>query len=173
MPETSSDAILLQRAKRLRALTGRIDLKSESEVRQSQMNARQVTFDALIKPWQITILDPAVLFTTVYTALIYGIYYSFFESFPLVYPIIYGFNLGELGLGFLAVLVGLGSAVTVYCAYLYFVANPKMAQVESVPPEDRLRPGLFATFLIPVGLFLFGGSTLSLRIFTHVANVDM
>lgn len=122
------------------------------------MTARQITFDALIKPWEINLLDPAMLFTTIYTALIYAIYYSFFESFPLVYTNIYGFNLGQTGLAFLAVLVGLVTAVTIYCAYFYYVADPKMAQAEpgSVPPEARLWPGLFATFFIPVGLFIFG-----------------
>ncbi|OCL02965.1 MFS general substrate transporter [Glonium stellatum] len=157
LPETSSDTILLQRAKRLRALTGRTDLKSESEIKQSQISARRITFNALIKPWEINILDPAMLFTTIYTALIYGIYYSFFESFPLVYQGIYGFNLGQIGLAFLAVLVGLIVAVIVYCAYFYFIADPKMAKAEpgTVPPEARLWPGLVATFAIPIGLFIF------------------
>jgi hypothetical protein len=36
-------------------------------------------FDALVKPWEINALDPAILFTTVYMGLCYGIYYSFFE----------------------------------------------------------------------------------------------
>jgi DHA1 family multidrug resistance protein-like MFS transporter len=103
LPETSSDAILLRRAKRLRELTDRSDLKSESEIRQAQMYPRQTSFNTLIKPWEINILDPAMLFTTVYTALTYGLYYSFFESFPLVYRDIYGFNLGQLGVAFRAV----------------------------------------------------------------------
>jgi DHA1 family multidrug resistance protein-like MFS transporter len=60
LPETSSDAILLRRAKRLRELTGRSDLESASEIRQAQMSSRQIAFDALIKPWEINILDPAI-----------------------------------------------------------------------------------------------------------------
>jgi DHA1 family multidrug resistance protein-like MFS transporter len=98
MPETSSDNILLRRARRLRTQTGRIDIKSESEIRQSKMSPRAITFNALIKPWEINALDPAVLFSTFYTALTYAIYYSFFESFPLVYRDMYGFTLGEQGL---------------------------------------------------------------------------
>lgn len=158
LPETSSDAILLRRAKRLRELTGRSDLKSASEIKQAQMSPRHIAFDALIKPWEINILDPAMLFTTVYTALIYGLYYSFFESFPLVYRDMYNFNLGELGLAFLALLIGLIVGVVVYCAYFYYVGDPKMAEMESVPPEARLWPGLIASFLIPIGLFIFGKS---------------
>ncbi|KIX07376.1 uncharacterized protein Z518_02029 [Rhinocladiella mackenziei CBS 650.93] len=157
LPETSSDTILLRRAQRLRALTGRTDLKAESEVRQAKMSPRAIVFNALIKPWEINILDPAVLFTTAYTALIYGIYYSFFESFPIVYGGIYGFNLGQIGLAFLAVLVGLVIAVMMYCSYFYFYADARMAGAApgSVPPEARLWPGLVATFFIPIGLFIF------------------
>jgi DHA1 family multidrug resistance protein-like MFS transporter len=144
-------------------MTGRSDLKSASEIRQAQMSPRQIAFDALIKPWEINILDPAMLFTTVYTALTYGLYYSFFESFPLVYGDIYGFNLGEIGLAFLAVLIGLIVGVVVYCAYFYYIGDPKMAKMESVPPEARLWPGLIGSFLIPVGLFIFGKSMLLYR----------
>lgn len=158
LPETSSATILRKRARRLRAITGRDDWRSQSEIDQAQLSLGPVVFDALIKPWEINAKDPAVLFSTVYTALIYGIYYSFFESFPLVYQDIYGFNLGELGLAFIAVLIGLIVAVVVYCAYFYFIGDPKMAKMEpgTVPPEARLWPGLVATFFIPVGLFIFG-----------------
>ena len=163
LPETSSDKILLHRAMRLRALTGRRDLKTESEIRKAGMSAREVASFALIKPLEINILDPAVLFSTIYTALIYGIYYSFFESFPLVYGRLYGFNLGETGLAFLSVLVGLLTAMAVYCAYLYFFAEPRFAKISasgsSIPPEARLWPGLVATFLIPIGLLIFGELT--------------
>ncbi|TVY41383.1 Cycloheximide resistance protein [Lachnellula subtilissima] len=155
LPETSADHILLCRAKRLRELTGRSNLKSESEIKQAQLSPRQVTFDALIKPFEINILDPAMLFTTLYAALTYGLYYSFFESFPLVYIDIYGFSLGELGLSFVSVLSGLFVSIALYCSYFYYIGHPRMLKMESVPPEARLWPGLIASFLIPIGLFIF------------------
>ncbi|PVH80451.1 MFS general substrate transporter [Cadophora sp. DSE1049] len=157
LPETSSDTILLHRAQRLRKLTGRTDLKSDSEIKQAAMNSRQITIDALIKPWEINILDPAVIFTTVYTALVYGIYYSFFESFPLVYVEIYHFNLGELGLAFLSVFVGLFVGCTLYCLFFIYIGDPHMAKVGfwNVPPEYRIQPSLLGTFFIPMGLFIF------------------
>lgn len=156
MPETSSENILLKRARRLRRETRRSDLKSESEIRQAKMDARRVTFNALIKPWEINALDPAVLFSTFYTALTYCIYYSFFECFPLVYEDMYNFNLGQLGLAFLSVLCGLCVAVCLLCAYFYYVQPKRLAKFDIVPPEARIWPGLFATFLIPIGLYLFG-----------------
>ena len=67
LPETSADFILLQRAKRLRKLTGRTDLVAQCEIRQQKKSRNEVLYDALIKPWEINAKDPAVLFTTIYT----------------------------------------------------------------------------------------------------------
>ncbi|KAL2844090.1 major facilitator superfamily domain-containing protein [Aspergillus pseudoustus] len=155
MPETSSDTILYRQAQRLRKRTGHTDLKAESEIRQAKMSPREVTFNAVIKPWQIKALDPAVLFSTLYNALTYGIYYSFFESFPLVYSDMYGFDLGQLGLAFLSVLCGLNVAVVLLCSYFYFIAPRQLGKLDPVQPEVRIWPGLFATWLILIGLYIF------------------
>jgi DHA1 family multidrug resistance protein-like MFS transporter len=125
----------------------------------------------LIKPAEINILDPAVLFTTIYTALVYGLYYSFFESFPLVYRNVYQFDLGQLGLTFLSVLIGLVVGVVMYCAYFYYVGDPKMKKMETVPPEARLWPGLIASFFIPIGLFIFGKLTSHISTYRRDTNM--
>lgn len=61
LPETSAPNILLRRAHRLRKLTDKMNLRSRSEVDQADMTAGNVAYDALIKPWQINLLDPAVV----------------------------------------------------------------------------------------------------------------
>lgn len=76
LPETSADNILLRRAARLRASTGSGKLLAQSEIDQAKMKMGAVFLDALIKPMEITIKDPAVMFVQIYTAIIYGIYYS-------------------------------------------------------------------------------------------------
>lgn len=63
------------------------------------MTSRQIAVNALIKPFQISFQDPAVLFTHLYSSFIYGVYYSFFEAFPLVYMDIYRFSIGLTGVG--------------------------------------------------------------------------
>lgn len=80
LPETSTPNILLRRAKRLRKLTGDARFMSQSEIDSRNLRPAAVLVDALIKPLEITLKDPAVLFVQVYTAIIYGIYYSFFVS---------------------------------------------------------------------------------------------
>ena len=79
LPESSGPTILYYKAKRMREDTGNQELMSASERKQKNMKVSSLLFDALVKPWEINALDPAILFTTVYMGLCYGIYYSFFE----------------------------------------------------------------------------------------------
>ncbi|KAK5677436.1 hypothetical protein LTS10_010008 [Elasticomyces elasticus] len=158
LPETSHDAILLRRARRLRHSTDR-DFKSQTEFAFAGQTKRQIASDALINPWQINVLDPSVLFTTIYASLIYAIYYSFFEAFPLVYPVIYGFDLGQSSLPFLVTFVSLAFCIPAYCAYFALRVEPLMrTQSEFGLPEARLTPGVIASFSIPIGCFIFAWS---------------
>ena len=156
LPETSAQTILLHRAQRLRKLTGRDNIRSQTEIDTRSYAFRTLFFDALIKPIEIMIKDPAVLFTNVYTSIIYGIYYSFFEVFPLVYPVMYGFNLGETGTTFLCIIVACIIALTIYDLYLYFLLVPDIVKNGLRAQESRLVPALYAVFFPTIGLFIFG-----------------
>ncbi|KAK5744809.1 hypothetical protein LTR17_001885 [Elasticomyces elasticus] len=132
---------------------------SQSEFAFASQTKRQIASDALIKPWQINVLDPSVLFTTIYASLIYAIYYSFFEAFPLVYPVIYGFDLGQSSLPFLVTFVSLAFCIPAYCAYFALRVEPLMrTQSDFGLPEARLIPGITASFSIPIGCFIFGNA---------------
>ena len=155
VPETSTPNILLRRAKRLRAITGDTRLKSQSEIDQKGLKPSAVAIDALIKPLEITIKDPAIAFVNMYTALVYGIYYSFFEVFPLVYNGYYHFSLGIIGVVFTCVLVSCVIGVLTYCAYLNWYLIPDIMKRGLRAQEHRLVPAIFASFGPPIGLFLF------------------
>lgn len=163
LPETSASNILLRRAARLRKLTGNPNLKAQSEIDQAKMTVSEVVVGNLWRPLQINALDPAVLFTSLYTALMYSIFYSFFEVFPLVYATGnpgspthgYNMNAGEIGLIFLSISVGVSIAIAIYVAYLHYVFEPEIRTIGLGEPERRLIPALPATFLLPIGLFLF------------------
>jgi DHA1 family multidrug resistance protein-like MFS transporter len=120
------------------------------------MSLRDVIIEALWRPIQTMLLDPSIGFTAVYTALIYGIYYSFFEAFPIVYLGMYGFNLGQMGLAFLSIIVGALLGVFCYWAYVYWVVEPDIRVNGLGAPERRLIPALVAAFFLPIGLFIFG-----------------
>lgn len=159
LPETSASTILYYRARRLRKITGNDRYQSQAETEQSKLTAKDIFYDAIIKPTQINILDPAVLFSTVYTSLVYAIFYSFFESFPMVFLDVYHFKFEVSGLPFLGVLPGLFTASILVMAYWHFSVVrrfPTEGFAAFGAPEDRLVPALYACFWLPIGLFLFG-----------------
>jgi DHA1 family multidrug resistance protein-like MFS transporter len=157
LPETSADAILLRRAQRLRTLTGDKRLKSASEIKAANSNFGAVLVDALIKPIQISMLDPAIMFVNVYTSFVYATYYSFFEAFPIVYTDVYGMNLGEVSTTFICILVACIIGVIAYVSYLYWILEPAIKRRGGVgPQESLLKPALGAVLLPTIGLFLFG-----------------
>ncbi|EPE33114.1 MFS general substrate transporter [Glarea lozoyensis ATCC 20868] len=155
LPETSSPNILLRRAARLRKLTGDLRLESQSEIDQKKLSPSAIVVDAIVKPIEITIKDPAILFVNVYTAIIYGIYYSFFEAFPVVYPPMYGFSLGMVGVVFTCILVACLIGIAIYCAYLNWILIPDIKKNGLRAQESRLVPALFACFGPTIGLFVF------------------
>lgn len=155
LPETSSATILLRRADRLRKIHNTNRLMSQSEIDQRNMRVSDVAIDALIKPMEITIKDPAVLFVQIYTAIIYGIYYSFFEVFPLVYPTDYNMNLGQIGLVFLCIMVSCIIGIAVYASYIHFWLNRRIRRFGFPVNEALLIPALPASFGPLIGLFLF------------------
>lgn len=156
MPESSGPTILYYKAKRLREETGNSNLMSDSERKQKDIRVSSLLFDALIKPWEINALDPAILFTTVYMGLAYGIYYSFFESLPLVYPVYYGFTAQSTGLVFLCVAPAAFLAFTIHVIYLKYRVFPRMTNGTFGELENHLIPGMVASPFIPIGLFIYG-----------------
>ncbi|OCL13018.1 putative caffeine resistance protein 5 [Glonium stellatum] len=156
LPETLASNILLRRAARLRKISGNPKIRSQTEIDRAGINFRTIVIEAVVKPIEICIKDPAVLFVNVYTALTYGIYYSFFEVFPLVYGPIYGFNIGQTGVVFVCIVVGCIIALSIYFSYLNWLLIPDILKNGLQAQEWRLRPGLIACFGPPIGLFLFG-----------------
>ncbi|KAL2415607.1 MFS-type transporter pyvG [Exophiala dermatitidis] len=158
LPETSPTTILLNRARRLRQATG-----NKAYLAPSELNPRpfsRVLKDALEKPGEITVKDPAIAYACVYGAIVYATYYSFFEAFPLVYLGTYTMSQGALGLIFTNITVGCLVGLVAYWIYLRYHFIPRAKQYhqhhgEPVPQEQWLRPGLLGVWGPPAGLFLF------------------
>jgi DHA1 family multidrug resistance protein-like MFS transporter len=155
LPETSSDNILLRRAARLRKLTGNDNYRSQSEIKQALMTKNDIFFNAIIKPWEMNMLDPAILFSTVYVALCYAIFYCFFEAFPLVFEAMHHFSLGASGLTFLSVPLGLILAIPLQLLHFNYFLMPVL--IKNGPPvaEFWLKNSLAVSTLAPIGLFIF------------------
>ncbi len=94
LPETFEGYILLQRAKRIRALTGNSHVRAQSELDQAATTVASLTKEALLRPLIISI-EPVVFFTSIYLGVAYACFYLFFESFPIVFTEMHGFNLAS------------------------------------------------------------------------------
>ncbi|KAL5332561.1 benomyl/methotrexate resistance protein [Aspergillus crustosus] len=159
LPETSSSTILHRRAKRLRRILKDDRYRTQSEINNAKKNftASAILRDAILKPIQLNVYDPAVLFATVYTGLMYGIFYSFFESFAIIFDEVYHFRFEMTGLPFLVVLPCIVISTAILLAFWHYsVVKPfkKIGFEAFGPPERRLIPGLYACWLLPAGLFL-------------------
>jgi DHA1 family multidrug resistance protein-like MFS transporter len=161
LPETSSATILHRRARRLetRDKSGTRRYQTKADVLQGDTSLSVVVRESLLIPSKITLLDPAILFLNCYTSLTYGIFYSFFEAFPIVYQDIYSFNLGEMGLAFLAIVVGSIISFAIYnLYYMHHRKGPPNTQDDKTTPnpEKVLVPALYACIGPPLALLLFG-----------------
>ncbi|KAE8374213.1 major facilitator superfamily domain-containing protein [Aspergillus bertholletiae] len=154
LPETSGPAILYQRARRLRALTGNEAFRSRAEITQTGLS-QATLYDFLVIPWKINACDPAILFTTLYTALVYAIFYSFFEAVPLVYQGVYAMNLLQTGAIFLTAIVAVLLTTPFYLAVTHYTISRPVKDGKVPSPEQRLIPGLAGSLVVPAGMFLF------------------
>jgi DHA1 family multidrug resistance protein-like MFS transporter len=155
IPETHEPTIRAQQA----SGTGRRSTRCNNErLEKLHAPARLIVKalrDAVVRPVQITLLDPAVTVANLYTAFMYGTYYTFFDAIPRVYLETYGFTTGQLGLVFICIFVGCVVGGVVYSLYLY--QNPRtIGGDHTANHESCLRPALLASSLPPIGLFLFG-----------------
>ncbi|KAJ4132598.1 hypothetical protein NW754_015415 [Fusarium falciforme] len=156
LPETSPNTILYYRAKRIRKITGKNYYVARSEITTAPTTVLDRFYGTLVIPWKINLLDPSILFTSIYSGLIYAIFYSFFEFFPLVYGNIYGMSQGQIGLVLLCNIVAVTVAALPYFAYIHFVVNASARRGSPLAPEQRLAPALVGSVLVPIGIFLFG-----------------
>ncbi|KAJ3558924.1 hypothetical protein NM688_g648 [Phlebia brevispora] len=155
MPETSSQAILYRRAVRLRRLTGNQQLRSQGEIDAAQMTMGDIAMLTLIRPFLLGFTEPIVAFWNVYIALVYGILYCFVSAFDVVFIGKHHWNLGQNGLSFLGIIIGVGSAWLCYLPWATRYLKPKFWK-GVFKPEDRLPLAMVGAFILPASLFWFG-----------------
>jgi hypothetical protein len=106
-----------------------------------------------------------VLALSIYTSLLQGILYLFFGAFPLVFINNHSFNLWQVGLTFLGLLIG--NIIACICNpywhkhWLSLIAKMKIEHgVEYKPePELRLPPAMVGAVMVTLSLFGFAWTT--------------
>ena len=114
LPETYGPIILKKRAKKMRKADPESNVYSAIEMQTKSL--KDVVWVILARPIRMFVTEAIVLFSCIYTALIYAVFYMFLQVYPLIFPgkhintpkgfeadssDVYGFSIGETGLAFL------------------------------------------------------------------------
>ena len=156
--------VLRNKARKLRKDTG--DERWKAPIEKANKSLVRTVGLSLLRPFQILIFEPMALILNLYSAILLGILYLFFGAFPLVFQGTYGFNLWQTGLTFLGMLVGMFCAALMGPLWVKIRAqliekNARLTGVEGkAEPEYRLPSAILGSFLVTIGLFWFGWSSL-------------
>jgi hypothetical protein len=115
----------------------------------------------LVRPLNMLLVEPIVLFLSLYTAFAFSVLFAFFAAFPYVFsrpP--YNFTISQNGLVFLAVAIGVvvaGAGSVLVDRVLYVKQYNKAVNAGEVAaaPEHRLYAAMMGSIGLPVGLFWF------------------
>ena len=163
VPETYEPVLLRRRARRLRRETGNKKLWALME-RHRRSKAETLRW-SIVRPFQLLTLEPMCLNLCLYSALLLGLVYLFFGAFAVVFQTNHDFELHEVGLSFLGMLVGMMFGVATdplwHRQYKRLIRAREAAGGEpgGNEPEYRLPPAVAGAVLVPVGLFWFGWTT--------------
>lgn len=149
IPETYPRAILRGRAKRLGLPPPQL-MEAGSGVTLRDMF--QVTF---LTPLKMLATEPIVAGTSLYLGFNFAVIFSFFISIPVVLEATYGFNVQQVGLAFIAALVGalLAAATSILIDRLTYPKLLKRSHNGTVDVEYRMYPAMIGGFGITVSLF--------------------
>ena len=100
----------------------------------------------------------------IFSAILLGILYLFFGAFPLVFRTVHGFNLWQVGLSFIGILVGMLVAAAMdpiwhrIRAKLMRELKERTGVEGDSEPEFRLLPAIAGALCVPAGIFIFAWS---------------
>ncbi|KAG5421323.1 MDR1 [Candida metapsilosis] len=164
LPETYAPTLLARKAKRLRARTGNDRITTEGLLENERRTMHQILVEALWRPIEVTILEPVVLLIDIYIAMVYSVLYLFFEVFPIYFVEVRGFTTIELGVTYLALIIGVLVAVSIYLPVIHHQFTKPILNNETVYPEVFIPIAIVGGCLFAVGLFIFGWSATT---YTH------
>ncbi|RSL95981.1 hypothetical protein CEP52_011719 [Fusarium oligoseptatum] len=162
VPETYHPILIRDKARQTRKETGDERWKAHNE--KTQKSVVGAIGRSLLRPFQLLIFEPMCLSLCIFSAILLGILYLFFGAFPLVFINVYGFNLWQVGLTFLGILVGMVLAAGLDPLWHRIRVNliRRLSEESGVEgksePEFRLPPAILGSVLVPAGIFMFGWS---------------
>ncbi|EEP76107.1 conserved hypothetical protein [Uncinocarpus reesii 1704] len=144
VPETYHPVLLRRKAVSRRKQTG--DDRWIAPIEKLDKSLVKTVLRSVYRPMLLLVFEPMCLNLCVFSAILLGILYLFFGAFQLVFSTIYGFELWQVGVSFLGLLVGMaiGTASDPIWSRNYGRLTRKRQQAvgrEEFEPEWRLPPG--------------------------------
>jgi DHA1 family multidrug resistance protein-like MFS transporter len=104
------------------------------------------------------ITEPIVILSTIYLGFTFGVLFQFFISVPVVLSSVYNFTIQQVGLAFIAAIVGslLAFVTSTALDYIAYPRAASKAKTQNPPIEYRMLPSLFGSIAIPTSLFWIG-----------------
>lgn len=151
MPETYPREIMRQRAKR----TGIAQNMPKAPSGVSLREQLQVTF---LTPVSMLFVEPIVIIATIYLGFNFAVIFSLFIVVPAVLSATYNFSIGQVGLAFIAAIVGslLSALTSIIIDRLTYPKQLAKSKDGTVDVEYRLYPAMIGGFGITISLFWIG-----------------
>ncbi|EFW22052.1 MFS multidrug transporter [Coccidioides posadasii str. Silveira] len=158
VPETYHPVLLRRKAINRRKETG--DNRWKAPIEKLGRSLVHTVLRSIYRPMLLLIFEPMCLNLCIFSAILLGILYLFFGAFQLVFSTIYGFELWQIGLSFLGLMIGMAIATASDPIWSRYYARliRNRAQVvgkEEFEPEWRLPPAIAGAPLVTIGLFIF------------------
>ncbi|KAA1477951.1 MFS polyamine transporter [Dentipellis sp. KUC8613] len=156
LPETYAPVILKKKAIARRKAENNPELYAEIE--RQGWSFHELLHRTVFRPFIMLLLEPILLFVTIYLSIVYGVIYALFEAFPVIFIGKHGLTENQCGMIFLGVGIG-----TTLGAIINNVMMKKYNRLIKTwhgfpPPETRLFGAMIGGFLLVVGIFWLGWS---------------
>lgn len=160
VPETYQPVLLKRKAKRLRKTYDSDKFYAPIE------KSGTGVFDAIIlntkRPVGLLFKDKMTFILCFYTGFTLAIVYLFFVAIPYTFQTVYGFNIGEVGLSFLGLIIGMIIASLIAPHFVDKRIIYLTAQNNGVcEPEFRFFSIKIGVFIVPAGLLIMAWTSYS------------
>ncbi|KAK6509165.1 hypothetical protein TWF481_003926 [Arthrobotrys musiformis] len=153
LDETHHPTLLRHKARRLNQENNTDKYKS---VFHSDLPTKEVFTRAIWRPLKMLVFSPIILLLSLYMSVVYGYLYLLFTTFYIVFQGFYGFSTGSVGLSYLGIGVGSFLGLIIFGILNDRVYVSLREKNGGDKPEYRLPMLTYSSWLIPVGMFMYG-----------------
>lgn len=156
MRETYAPIILVDKAQKIRSLTGNWGVHAAHE--NVKLDLHEIITNCIARPLSMLFTEPIILLISIYNGFCYLILYLCLSSYPYTFTGKYGWSVSHGMIPYVGILAGM-----MFCGFvsILYYERDYNKQLKALPegkrpdPEVRLLPMKPAAIAFPIGLFWF------------------